>query len=86
MGGAAAVLAPRGEIVAAIDQNDKALEVYRHNFPDHRVLPRLLEGMPTAELAAFEADLWWLSPPCQPFTVRYTTAVGLPLAIASAWR
>lgn len=70
LGGAAVVLAPRGEIVAAIDLSPSALAVYRHNFPDHETLVRLLEGMPAADLAAFAADLWWLSPPCQPFTVR----------------
>lgn len=29
-----------------------------------------MESLSTVELAAWEADLWWLSPPCQPYTQR----------------
>ncbi len=53
----------------ALDVNPIALDVYRHNF-DHPVQARLLDHLPIAELAAFDADLWWLSPPCQPYTRR----------------
>lgn len=61
--------APESEVVCALDVNPVALDVYRHNF-DHPVQIRLLDNLPVTELAAFDADLWWLSPPCQPFTRR----------------
>lgn len=51
--------------ITAVDIDRTALEVHAYNFPQrqHRV----------AELASFdtrrvEADFWWLSPPCLPFT------------------
>ena len=72
IGGCAAALASAdtaAEVVAAIDVNHLAVEIYRHNFP-HPAAVRTLESLTAGELAAFGADLWWLSPPCQPFTRR----------------
>ncbi|MEM8994138.1 MAG: DNA cytosine methyltransferase, partial [Acidobacteriota bacterium] len=69
VGGLAAALGPAAEIVAAVDINRSALEVYGHNF-DHPRMTGLVEGLDAAELAALDADLWWASPPCQPFTRR----------------
>ncbi len=70
IGGCAAAVASSGvRVVAALDVNRSALEVYTQNF-DHPVSARTLEGLGADELAAFRADLWWLSPPCQPFTRR----------------
>ncbi len=79
IGGCAAALAPPdgagsksepgAEVVAAIDVNHLAVGVYRANFP-HPAEVRNLESLGTDELAAYGADLWWLSPPCQPFTRR----------------
>jgi DNA (cytosine-5)-methyltransferase 1/tRNA (cytosine38-C5)-methyltransferase len=70
IGGAAAALAPAAaRVVGAIDLNHLALEAYRANFP-HPVRTANLESLEPQELAAFEADLWWMSPPCQPFTGR----------------
>jgi DNA (cytosine-5)-methyltransferase 1 len=57
-------------IVGAVDQSPSALEVYRLNFPGHNAIEANLENITVGELAAFEADFWWLSPPCQPYTVR----------------
>lgn len=73
IGGAAAALAASGVAlrgVGAFDISEKAIAVYRHNFPRHRAQPRLVDGIPSARLAALEADLLWLSPPCQPFSRR----------------
>jgi DNA (cytosine-5)-methyltransferase 1 len=67
IGGCAAAVDGCAEVVAAVDQNRKALAVYRHNF-GHRTLPQTVESLPDNVLAA--ADLWWLSPPCQPYTRR----------------
>jgi site-specific DNA-cytosine methylase len=72
IGGCAAALAggtAAVEVVAAVDIHRVALSVYRHNFP-HPTVAATLEGLPRERLAAWGADLWWLSPPCQPFTRR----------------
>ncbi len=69
IGGAAAALAGRGRIVAAVDVNRGALGVYAHNFP-HPTLTRTIESLPASQYRDWDADLWWLSPPCQPFTER----------------
>lgn len=70
IGGCAAALASFGaRIEAALDVNRAALAVYARNF-GHPWAARTLEGIGATELAAFRADLWWLSPPCQPFTRR----------------
>jgi DNA (cytosine-5)-methyltransferase 1 len=55
--------------VAAVDINQVALSVYRHNF-SHPVQVRAIESLPTDVCRQAAADLWWLSPPCQPYTVR----------------
>jgi site-specific DNA-cytosine methylase len=69
IGGSAAALGPGVEIVAAVDINRAALEVYRHNFP-HPTVARTIDSIGVADLERWRADLWWLSPPCQPFTRR----------------
>ncbi len=57
------------EVIAAIDASLHVLDVYRHNWP-HLAIQKNLEGMTATELQAFGADLWWMSPPCQPHTIR----------------
>lgn len=57
-------------IVGAIDQSPLALESYRLNFPDHPCRKADLERIGSWELTAAAADLWWLSPPCQPYCER----------------
>jgi DNA (cytosine-5)-methyltransferase 1 len=74
IGGCAAALAglPADvpvEVAGAIDVDRRALAVHERSF-GHPVLARTLEGLSAGELAGFGADLWWLSPPCQPFTRR----------------
>ncbi|HSL83487.1 MAG TPA: DNA cytosine methyltransferase, partial [Thermoanaerobaculia bacterium] len=69
IGGVAAALDGAAAVVAAVDINRGALAVYRRNFV-HPALARTIEGLSAEELAGFRADLWWLSPPCQPFTRR----------------
>lgn len=55
------------EVVAAFDQNEIANRVYAHNF---RLQPhnRNLDSIKLTELPL--SDLWWMSPPCTPFSVR----------------
>ncbi len=69
-GFAAAVAAHDIRIMTAIDQSEAALAVYRHNFPDHPCRNADLERLNSHQLGLYQADLWWLSPPCQPYSVR----------------
>lgn len=69
IGGVSAALGSAGHVVGALDLNTRALAVYRANFP-HPARARNLESISTAELGTLDADLWWLSAPCQPFTRR----------------
>ena len=69
IGGCAAAVGERADVVAAVDQNLAALAVYSHNFR-HAVVPRTVESISVDELCAWGTDLWWLSPPCQPYTQR----------------
>ncbi len=57
------------EITCSIDINQTASTVYRANFSSpHRV--QEIESLTDDSLQKFGADLWWMSPPCQPFTRR----------------
>ncbi len=67
IGGCAAAVDGCAQVVAAVDQNRKALAIYWRNF-DHATLPQTVESLPGDVFAA--ADFWWLSPPCQPYTRR----------------
>ena len=69
-GFAAAVAGSDVRVVAALDQNPAALAVYRHNFPDHPVRQVDLERVSAWELTSPSANLWWMSPPCQPYCER----------------
>ncbi|MEM9292870.1 MAG: DNA cytosine methyltransferase [Acidobacteriota bacterium] len=74
LGGCAAALAQaswreQAQVVAAADQNPYARAAYTLNFP-HPVLKFNLAKVRVQELATIEANLWWLSPPCQPYTRR----------------
>lgn len=60
---------PGAEVVRAIDVNQDAAHVYRCNFHCPYEVRDLTAVGPEA-MRAWAADLWWLSPPCQPFTRR----------------
>lgn len=66
----AAVTGWNVDVVGAIDQSEAALAVYQLNFPERGARQFNIEQMTAGELAAFGADFWWLSPPCQPYSVR----------------
>lgn len=57
-----------GEIVASIDINTNTTRVYSQNFPSTPHLNRNICGLTAEELDRFAADVFLLSPPCQPFT------------------
>ncbi len=56
-------------VLAAFDIDAKANATYQHNFPDSPK-PRTgsVESLKLDALAAFGANTWLMSPPCQPFT------------------
>lgn len=70
IGGVAAALGSAVEIVAAVDQSEAALAGYRHNFPSHPTVAKRVDSLDVGWMKALDADLWWASPPCQPFTRR----------------
>ncbi len=57
-------------VVNAFDQSALAREVYLANFPRHLLDNDNLEHITPEKISEFQADFWWLSPPCQPYTVR----------------
>ncbi|XP_016398812.1 tRNA (cytosine(38)-C(5))-methyltransferase [Sinocyclocheilus rhinocerous] len=56
------------EVVAAVDVNTTANEIYKHNFPNTPLLPKTIEGMPLQDFDKLNIDVILMSPPCQPFT------------------
>jgi site-specific DNA-cytosine methylase len=69
IGGCAAALDGRADVVAAVDQNRLALQAYALNFP-HPTFPLAIEAVPPRVWRTWAADLWWMSPPCPPYTRR----------------
>ena len=69
IGGFAAAAGPDIEVVCAVDHDEHAAATYTNNWP-HPVRRWNLASVRPAQLAAVTADLWWMSPPCQPYTVR----------------
>lgn len=56
------------EVVAAVDVNTTANEIYKHNFPNTPLLPKTIEGMTLQDFDKLNFDVILMSPPCQPFT------------------
>ncbi|CAM8895327.1 unnamed protein product [Rhodiola kirilowii] len=54
-------------VVEAFDINDMANDVYEHNF-GHRPFQGNIQTLTAADLDRYEAHVWLLSPPCQPYT------------------
>ena len=69
IGGAAEAFGALGQVVAAIDINQNARQVYRSVFP-HPYLVKSIESLTLDDLLKWQADVWWISAPCQPFTRR----------------
>ena len=70
IGGFAAAF-PNLEIVEAVDIDQNACEVYSLNF-NHRYSVKEIASIPLDCFSHYKADLWWMSPPCTPFTRRGT--------------
>ncbi|TKS88114.1 tRNA (cytosine(38)-C(5))-methyltransferase [Collichthys lucidus] len=56
------------QVVAAIDINTVANQIYRHNFPDTPLWNKTIEGITLDDFNALSFDMILMSPPCQPFT------------------
>jgi len=59
--------------VTAVDINEQAARVYRCNF-SHPYLIAEISALPEEWFHKQSADLWWISPPCTPFTRRGKSA------------
>lgn len=57
------------EVVAAFDASQHVVEAYNLNWAPVAKQTNLLSLSPR-DFAALEADLWWMSPPCAPYTRR----------------
>jgi DNA (cytosine-5)-methyltransferase 1 len=68
IGGCAAACAP-DDVILAVEQSPVAQRVYRTRHR-HEVAPWNITFTPPERWAAFRPDLWWMSPPCQPYTTR----------------
>jgi site-specific DNA-cytosine methylase len=71
-------------IVCAVDINEQAARVYRSNFK-HTFLIAEIASLSAEWFYEQSADLWWMSPPCTPFTRRGRSA-GLEDPRSSALR
>ena len=60
---------PEANVVAAFDINTQAQRVYEANFGS-KFHCKTIESLTVGDFEALEADVWWLSPPCQPYTKR----------------
>lgn len=60
---------PKAEIVRAVDIDAAAARVHQANF-QHPFEQREIATLPREWFAAHDADAWWMSPPCTPFTRR----------------
>ncbi|KAM9673718.1 tRNA (cytosine(38)-C(5))-methyltransferase isoform 5-T5 [Trichechus inunguis] len=56
------------QVVAAIDVNTVANEVYKYNFPHTLLLAKTIEGITLEEFDRLSFNMILMSPPCQPFT------------------
>jgi DNA (cytosine-5)-methyltransferase 1 len=55
------------EVLAAFDQSQWANQVYAQNYK-HKPVSRNLDSISIKDIP--DADLWWLSPPCTPYSRR----------------
>lgn len=70
IGGFAHAVAPWPvDVVGALDMSSHVLQWYAYNY-EHATKQQNLEVITAKQLHAYQAQLWWMSPPCQPYTVR----------------
>lgn len=69
IGGFAAAVNGQFPISAAYDINEHAGKWYRSQYP-HPYRHQSIDGLKVKEIIEHKANMWWLSPPCQPFTQK----------------
>lgn len=57
-----------GEVVAAVDINTTANQVYRHNYPEMNVMSNNIQKITPKQISKMDVNTILMSPPCQPFT------------------
>ncbi|RKP35242.1 DNA methyltransferase 2 [Dimargaris cristalligena] len=57
-----------GEVVKSFEINTFANSVNQHNFPQANICQRLIESNPIELYQKMAADVFLMSPPCQPYT------------------
>lgn len=57
-----------GDVVAAMDINTTSNEVYKHNYPEIKIMSRNIAGLTVKELEKLKVEMVLMSPPCQPHT------------------
>ncbi|KAG0336895.1 C-5 cytosine-specific DNA methylase [Podila humilis] len=60
----------KGEILKAFDINTTANDVYAHNHGKKQLAQRNIEAVPMELYDSQKADLWLMSPPCQPVRIN----------------
>ncbi len=70
IGGFSAAVDGHADVAAALDLSPHTLEALRLNFPGVHAIQKNIEQLTPAQMSAYDADIWWMSPPCQPYTVR----------------
>ena len=60
-------------IAEAFDINTVSNQVYNHNFGD-KPNPKCINSLTKKALDKHRADMWCMSPPCQPYTRSNTSA------------
>jgi DNA (cytosine-5)-methyltransferase 1/tRNA (cytosine38-C5)-methyltransferase len=75
IGGWRYALKGRGQTVSALDISEIANGVYKHNFGDSPIT-REIATISAGEIIAMNANMWLMSPPCQPFC-RMGKGLGL---------
>ncbi|XP_061569312.1 tRNA (cytosine(38)-C(5))-methyltransferase [Cololabis saira] len=55
-------------VVAAVDINPTANQIYRHNLPDTPLWNKTIEGITLDDFNRLNFNMILMSPPCQPFT------------------
>ncbi|XP_020297495.1 tRNA (cytosine(38)-C(5))-methyltransferase isoform X2 [Pseudomyrmex gracilis] len=58
----------QAEIVASVDINQVANDVYRYNFPKTLLMNRNIQSVTAQEFKKLNIDVILMSPPCQPYT------------------
>ncbi|CAG5895624.1 unnamed protein product [Menidia menidia] len=56
------------QVVAAVDINTTANQIYKYNFPETPLWNKTIEGISLDDFNKLSFDMVMMSPPCQPFT------------------